>query len=108
MVSVQDTHSTQTDQAGSGRDLEVLDKRRENGQKKQRDSEKKTRICNSNPFIPEELVKQLLAIALVHFNLLTGPQLLVPALAAAAWSGPFPSAAQGQTDFLKRVKANKL
>lgn len=51
-------------------------------------------------------MKQLLAIALVHFNMLTGLQLLVPATAAAAWS--FPSAAQGQTDFLKRVKVNKL
>lgn len=53
-------------------------------------------------------MKQLLAIALVHFNMLMGPQLLVPALAAAVWPGPFPSAAQGQTRFLKRVKANKL
>lgn len=53
-------------------------------------------------------MKQLLSIALVHFNMLTGPQLLVPALAAAAWSGPFPSAPQGQADFLKGVKVNKL
>lgn len=76
--------------------------------KTQRASEKKTRICNSNPFIPEGLVKQLLAIALVHFNMLTGPQLLVPAPAADVWSGPFPSAAQGQTGFLKKVEVNKL
>lgn len=109
VASVQDTHSTQPDQAGPERDFDVLDKRRKNGQKKtQRDPEKKTRICNSNPFIPEGLVKQLLAIALVHFNVLTGPQLLGPAPAAAAWSGPFPPAAQGQTGFPKRVKANKL
>lgn len=53
-------------------------------------------------------MKQLLAIALVHFNMLTGPQLLVPALAAAVWAGPFPPAAQGQTGFPKRVKVNKL
>lgn len=58
-------------------------KRTEKCRKPQR---RKTRICNSNPFIPEGLVKQLLVIALVHFNTLTVPQLLVTAPSAGVWS----------------------
>lgn len=48
-------------------------------------------------------MKQLLAIALVHFNMLMSPQLLVPALAAAVWPGPFPSAAHVSSRGLKQT-----
>lgn len=33
VASVQDTHSTETDHAGSERELDLLDERRKNGQK---------------------------------------------------------------------------
>lgn len=87
MGSVWGTGGTQTHQVRSERNLDLLVKGIENGQKKRRETQRrKTRICNSNPFIPEGLVKQLLAIALVHFNMLTDPQLLVTALSAGVWS----------------------
>lgn len=80
------TRGTQAQQARSEKDLDLLAKRLENGQKNAESQRRKTRICNSNPFIPEGLVKQRLAISLVHFNMLMGPQLLVTAPSAGVWS----------------------
>jgi len=86
----QNTGHVQHSQVEQGRpetNLDLLAERMEKGQKNVESCrEEKTRICNLNPFIPEGLIEQLLAIALVHFNTLTVPQLLVTAPSAGVWS----------------------
>lgn len=86
----QNTGHVQHSQVEQGRpeaNLDLLAEKMEKGQKNvESRREGKTRICNSNPFIPEGLMEQLLAIALVHFNTLTVRQLLVIAPSARGWS----------------------